>query len=146
MEGFDARGLLRYALDQFRAGAVPEGADSLSAVREYLAACAVPDFVCIMQPIPPTPPQVHRGLEGFDAAWSDYGGAFETMRIEFEEVLESEEHIVSFGNQIATTRHGGVEISQPSALLFAFEDGLVSRIEFHIDRDAALRAAGLKDG
>jgi hypothetical protein len=47
-------------------------------------------------------------------------------------------------DQVATTRHGSVEITQPSAMVFAYENGLVNRVEFHLDRDAALAVAGVK--
>jgi len=52
--------------------------------------------------------------------------------------------VALFVNQIAVTKHGSVEISQPSAMLWLFRDELVARLEFHLDREAALRAGGLK--
>ena len=48
--------------------------------------------------------------------------------------------------QIATTHRDGVEITQPSAIVFRFADGRLTRLELHLDRDAALRAAGLSSG
>jgi hypothetical protein len=49
-------------------------------------------------------------------------------------------------NQVAITRHDRVEISQPSAMVLEFAGEQVSRLEFHLDRNAALRAAGLDPG
>jgi ketosteroid isomerase-like protein len=146
MADLDAKPLLKEALETMLAAGDLGGLDEwLAPLREFLVAFASPGFVCVMQPLPPTPPAIHPGLEGFDEAWRDYGETFEELRIEVEEIRESADHIVSFANQVATTRHGGVEISQPSALVFTFADGLITGIEFHIDRDAALRAAGLED-
>jgi ketosteroid isomerase-like protein len=118
--------------------------DALPALTEFLSVAATPDFTCVMVPLPPTPEVEYPGVEGVSRAWSDWGEAFETLRAELEEVREAERHIVILVTQIAVTRHGGVEIRQPSAMVFAFDDaGRVTRAEFHLDQDAALRAAGL---
>ena len=45
-----------------------------------------------------------------------------------------------FVRQIGTTRHG-VEMIQPSAAVWKFADGLIVRIEFHLDRDEAVASA-----
>jgi hypothetical protein len=65
------------------------------------------------------------------------------VRADAEEIREAGSAVVLFVNQIAVTRHGGVEMTQPSAMLWLFENGLVARLEFHLDRKAALRAGGL---
>ena len=82
-------------------------------------------------------------MEGIEAAWQDYGSAFEGVRARLVEIRESDDHTVVIVDQQAKTRHGGVEISQPSAMLFAFDGGRVKRVEFHLDRSEALRVAGL---
>jgi ketosteroid isomerase-like protein len=43
--------------------------------------------------------------------------------------------------QIGTTRHGGVEIAQPSAAVWKFRDGRLVRLEFHLDREEAMASA-----
>jgi hypothetical protein len=117
--------------------------DLLGPLRESLAAFAVPDFECIMQPAPPTPPAVSTGLEGFDSSWSDFAEAFTDFRLKVEEARQAGDYFIANALQIARTRYGGVEITQPSSLLIQFEGNRVVRIEFHIDRDEALRRAGL---
>jgi len=117
--------------------------DALPVLMEFLSAFATPDFVCVMAGLPPTPPTTHPGVEGVAEAWADFSEAFESVRADLQEVLESDSGMVVLVNQVAVTRHGGVEITQPSAMLWAFEEGLVARLEFHLDQEAALRAAGL---
>ena len=141
----DAKAVLREALEGLGGDGNDLGRmeDSLPVLAEFLSALATPDFVCVMAGLPPTPPTLHPGIEGLASAWADYGGAFETVRAELQEILESDSHLVVLVNQVGITRHGGVEISQPSAMLFAFEGGRVGRIEFHLDQAQALRIAGL---
>ena len=119
--------------------------ESLPALVEVLRQYAAPDFECRMCPRPPTNPIVYPGVDGVLAAWNDYGGAFEKVGARLIEVLESDTHAVLMVDQTATTRHGGVEISQPSAMVFAFDGDLLKRVEFHLDRAEALRVAGLED-
>ena len=75
-------------------------------------------------------------------AWRDWGATFESVRADADELRETEDAVVFFVNQIAVTKHGGVEMTQPSAMVWLFEDGPVDRLEFHLDREAALRAGG----
>ena len=141
----DAKTLLREALEGLgRAeGDLGRMEDSLPILTEFVSAFAAPNFVCVMAGMPPTPPIVHPGVEGLTSGWADFSEAFETLRAELEEIRESDHYLVVLVKQVGITRHGGVEISQPSAMLFAFEDGRVARVEFHLDQEAALRTAGL---
>lgn len=116
---------------------------SMPLLTEFVRAFADPDFTCAMVPLPPGPPAEYDGIEGLSAAWRDWGDAFETVRLEPEELREGAEAIVLLAKQVAITRHGGVEITQPSAMACLFSGGLVTRIEFHLDRETALRAGGL---
>ena len=86
----------------------------------------------------------YAGVEGLAAAWHEWGETFENVSVVLEEVRESDDHVVLLVEQIATTRTGGVEIRHPSAMLWRFEDDAVTALEFHIDRGAALRAAGIE--
>ena len=142
----DTKALLREALQGLRGEGSDLGPmeDSLPALSEFITAFATPDFVCVMAGLPPTPPTVHPGVEGLASAWADYGSAFETVRAELQEIRESDSHLVVLVDQVGVTRHGGVEISQPSAMLFAFEGDRIARVEFHLDQAHALRVAGLE--
>ena len=118
--------------------------DVLPPLTEFLHQFATPGFVCVMRGLPPTPPVTYAGVEGVAAAWSDYGGVFERVRVRRLAVHESSDHLVMTVDQVATTTHGGVEIAQPSAMLFAFTGDRVARVEFHLDQAEALRVAGIE--
>ena len=125
-------------------GSIEEALPLLSA---YLERFAAPRFTCSMVGIRPTAPLEFEGLEGLAAAWADYGEAFEAVRAELDEVLESENHVVILVNQVATTRHDGVEITPAERRWCSkFAGDRVQRLEFHLDREVALRAAGLEPG
>jgi len=85
----------------------------------------------------------HTGLDGFVAAWRDWTSAFESYRIEVEEMIDAGDKVVSLVAMTSTVRGGG-EISSPGAAVWTIVDGRVRRVEFHLDRDAALKAAGLE--
>lgn len=126
-----------------RDGDMGEMRDTLPMLSAFLREHAAPDFVCAMVPLPPTPEVTYPGVDGLERAWEDWGGAFESLRAEAEEIIESDAHVVMLVKQIAVTRHGGVEISQPSAIVWALAGERVARVEFHLDQAAALRAGGL---
>ena len=117
--------------------------ESLPQLTAFVEQFAAPDFACVMRGLPPTPPVMHRGIGGLAEGWADYGEAFEGVRAKLLEVRESDTHSVAIVDQHAKTRHGGVEISQPSAMVFEFAGNQVRRVEFHLDQAEALRVAGL---
>jgi len=62
---------------------------------------------------------------------------------ECEEMIDAGDQVVSLVAMKGTTRTGGAEISAPGAAVWTVVDGRVRRVEFHLDRNAALRAAGI---
>ena len=116
--------------------------DVMPALSGYLRAFGHPDLKVAMVPIPPGPIVEYDGVDGLVQAWEDWGGTFESVRADAEELRQAERSVALFVDQIAVTKHGGVEISQPSAMLWLFDGPLVSRLEFHLDRAAALKAGG----
>jgi ketosteroid isomerase-like protein len=117
--------------------------ETLPALTAFAREYAAPDFECAMAGLPPTPPVVWQGVEGIEKAWADYGGTFAGVRARMTELRESETHVAVLVEQMATTRHGGVEMSQPSAMIYEFDGDRIKRIEFHLDQAEALRVAGL---
>jgi hypothetical protein len=114
--------------------------ESMLAVVERFAA---PDVECAMLGSEGIPEVSYTGANGFRKAWADWLGGFERVRFQFEGVIGSESGFVMLAKQIGTTRYG-VELEQPSAMVCKFaETGELKRVEFHLDRDLALRSAGL---
>ena len=132
--------ILELAGDDHDLGTIQEALPPLTA---FASEYAAPGFVCVMAGLPPTPPIEWPGVDGIAEAWDDYGGSFEYSRAHLVEVRESETHVVVLIDQHVKTRHGGVEMSQPSAMVFEFSGEQVTRVEFHLDQTQALRVAGL---
>lgn len=86
------------------------------------------------------------GFEGFVEAWRDWTGAFASFRIELEEMVDAGDNVVSLVRQIGIPKGADAEIETPGAAVWMLRDGRLRRVEFHLDRDAALRAAGLEPG
>jgi ketosteroid isomerase-like protein len=88
----------------------------------------------------------YAGLDGFVEAWRDWTEAFETYSVDVEEMIDAGDHVVSLVELTGRTRTGGAEISAPAAAVWTVVDDRVRGVEFHLDRNAALRAAGLEPG
>lgn len=142
----DAKLLLREAMDSI--GGLVEGLgtmdEMLPPLTMFLDEFAASGFECAMCALPPTPEVVYPGVEGVQRGWTDFSEMFEGVRADLQEIRESPRGLVVLVNQVARTRTGGVEISQPSAMAFLFDaEGRVARLEFHLDQQAALRSAGI---
>jgi ketosteroid isomerase-like protein len=114
-------------------------------IRARLATLAAPDFETVM--VGPDYQQARfefEGPDGFREAWLDWTSAFESYAIEIEEMIEAGDRVVSLVAMSGTTKTGGAEIPSPGAAVWTVVDGRVRRVEFHLDRDVALRAAGLE--
>jgi ketosteroid isomerase-like protein len=83
----------------------------------------------------------YEGPEGMREAWSDWLETFSRVRFQIEGIEEVGENVLTFARQVGTTRHGGVEIEQPSAAVWKFRGDKIVRIEFHLNRDAARESA-----
>ncbi len=77
---------------------------------------------------------------GLQSAWVDWVGGFESVSLEGQGVEPVGENAIFVARQVGTTRHG-VAVEQPSAAVFKFSDGQITRVEFHLDRAAALASA-----
>lgn len=87
--------------------------------------------------------QERRGADGFIEAWLDWVQAFAEFRVEIEDMIDAGDRVMFLVKQFGRPRGGTTEIENEGAAVWTFEDGTVTRVEFHLDRDAARRAAGL---
>ena len=80
------------------------------------------------------------GRAGLESTWSDWLETFTRVTLELEAIEEMGDNVLTLVNQVGTTRHG-VEVTQPSAAVWKFRDGLLARVEFHLDRAKAAASA-----
>ncbi len=85
-----------------------------------------------------------RGLEEFRVAWRDWMEPYESYEIEPGDTVDAGDSVVMLVRQVARTKTGGVEVVNLGAGVVWVRDGRMRKVEFHLDRDAAMRAAGLK--
>ena len=89
--------------------------------------------------------QERTGIEGFLEAWRDWSAPFSSMRIEVAEIREVGESIWTPVELVGVPKEGTTEISQAAGAVWILEGGSLARVEFHLDPEAARRAAGLDD-
>jgi ketosteroid isomerase-like protein len=83
------------------------------------------------------------GVAGLLDFWQDWLTPWESFRVEIERVLEGPDGVVVEVVQKGQLKGSTALVETPSAAVHYFRDGRFSRIEFHLDRDRARRAAGL---
>ena len=81
----------------------------------------------------------YEGFDGLREGWADWLESFDRVRFEIEAVDVLGDNVITLGRQIGTTQ--GVDLEQPSAAVWKFRDGLIARIEFHLDRAQAVASA-----
>jgi ketosteroid isomerase-like protein len=128
--------------------------DAVAAVREdrlrtrleQLEQLAWPDFEGAMVGSIPAARTEWKGLEGLVAAWADWLEPFESHRTEIEEMRDAgNDCVVIFLRQIARPTGATADVENMGAAVLWTREGKLSRIEFHIDRAVAIRAAGLAE-
>jgi len=85
------------------------------------------------------------GLDGFADAWADWLATFERLELKAEgELIENGDHFVALGRQVGVSATAGVEVESDAAAVWTLRDEKLARVEFHLDRESALRAAGVQ--
>ena len=121
-------------------GEMPEMAAALA---ELIRPYASPDFQCFMHPLPPTPPAVFDGVDGITRAWNDFAAGFRSVRARLDRAMEGADALILLVDTTYVTAHGGVEMTQPAALVILIDSEQVTSVQFHLDQDSALRAGGI---
>ncbi len=136
-------------LREVLAGVASDGSDfgemprMAAALAEIVRPYAAPGLQCLMYPMPPTPPAVFDGVDGITRAWDDFAASFRSVRARLDRALEGESAMLLMVDTTYVTEHGGVEMTQPAALVIVLDGDLVTSVQFHLDQQAALRAGGL---
>jgi ketosteroid isomerase-like protein len=116
-------------------------------VRSMFGELAAPDFEVVMVGPDYTPARRETtGADGFRDVWREWTSPFEEFRIELDDVIDAGELVVSLVRQVGKTKTGGVEIDTTAAAVWTVRAGKLQRVEFHLDQEAALRAAGIPPG
>ena len=114
-------------------------------IRRALEAVAAPDLVTLMIGADRGLTGTFHGVDGFIDAWTDYCQTFKQLRTEITELAEVQPDVVYVETrQVGVTATAGVELDYQAAAVFRFADGALQQAEFHLDRDAARRVAGLE--
>ena len=87
-----------------------------------------------------------RVMRGVDAIRRDYEQVEEMWdehRVEPEQLFDAGDRVVLFHREYQRGKGSGVELEIDAAVVFDLRDGRIVRIQGYMDRDAALKAAGL---
>jgi ketosteroid isomerase-like protein len=117
---------------------------SADAIRKALAEISAPNLVTLMIGADHGLTGTFYGVDGFVEAWRDYSQTFSSLRNKITDLVEVGSNVV-YGEtqQTGITATGGMEIEYRPAAVFRFAEGKLQQAEFHLDREAARRAAGL---
>lgn len=121
--------LVRAVYDRFRGGDA-EGALALYA----------PDVEVHDRPEIPDP-QVYHGHEGVLAALGESRSEFAGLDIVPEEFIDAGDRVVVVFTIVGRGRESGVPVEERLCHAWTVRDGLVTRMEVHSTREAAMRGA-----
>ena len=82
---------------------------------------------------------------GLRALWLDWMEAWESYRVEVEELLDAGNDVVVLVRDYGRRAGMETEVSVRGASVWTVRDGKVARIAFYPNRQEALEAAGLRD-
>jgi ketosteroid isomerase-like protein len=102
------------------------------------------DFEYVSSGLFPGLAPVYRGHQGWRDFWRDFRGAWETLRIDEDELHAANERVAALFTFSARGRDG-LEVKRQFANVWTFREGLVVRIEAYPAWTEALEAVGLRE-
>jgi ketosteroid isomerase-like protein len=85
---------------------------------------------------------VYRGREGMRRYWDEWHAIWD-VTIHVTEIFDLGETVVALARVQARGDASGIDLEQPVAYVFDFEDGLARRVRSYFDPEQALEAVGL---
>jgi hypothetical protein len=116
------------------------GGDRERMLRQELERLAAPEFVTEMVADAGFRTE-RRGIDGFIEAWDDWLEAFDSFRVELEDTAEFGETLVTLVVLRGVPTRGSAEIANSNAAVWFIKDKRLERVEFHMDRELAMRSA-----
>jgi ketosteroid isomerase-like protein len=90
--------------------------------------------------------RIYHGHAGIREAFRIWLGAWQDYRQEWDEILDAgEETVVVIGRELGRGKSSGVEVKRDVFAVWTLSEGKGIRIQFHPEREAALKAAGLRE-
>ena len=80
------------------------------------------------------------GHEGMVKGFTRFMGAWETLRVDVEELIERGDRVIATTHWVGTSRSAGIEVDQRVAQVYELEDGKVRRLRQFRTLDEALAA------
>src|SRR4051794_30884905 len=84
--------------------------------------------------------RIYRGHEGVVEAMRVWRGAWEDWKFEVEEVIDSGDRVLVIGRESGRGKGSGVEIDQPTFLVFTLRDRSIVRWQGFVHRAPAIEA------
>jgi ketosteroid isomerase-like protein len=86
-----------------------------------------------------------RGLEGLARGWQDWLEPWKSYYLEAEDFIEAgPDKVIVLVRVKGRTARDGVAVEHSPAAIWTFRDDKVIGLHFYLERDEALRAAGLR--
>jgi ketosteroid isomerase-like protein len=87
----------------------------------------------------------YRGVNGLAEAWRDWLAPWASYRLEAEEFIDADDEVVVLVRVRGRTVRNGVTVEHSPATIWSIREGRVVALRFYLERDEALKAAGLKE-
>jgi ketosteroid isomerase-like protein len=88
-------------------------------------------------------PTLYRGVGGLVAGWRDWLEAWASYHLETEEFIDAGDEVVVLVPIRGRTVRSGVTVEHRPAAIWTISEGKVVALRFYLERDEALKAAGL---
>lgn len=88
---------------------------------------------------------MYYGHDGLAEALRTWTGTWESWRLDVDEIINADPHVVAFERQSGRGKGSGLRWAEETATLFTLRGGKVVRMVWFADRHAALEAAGLSE-